>query len=87
MKKYLFDLLALFGVLANSQNIDSLPSLGDASSGSISLAGEYDLGDCGYLYLEVLLRVHDPISKSYVKDFIYRISETSEVRDEDELLS
>ena len=83
MKKYLFlILLALFGVLANSQNTDSLPSLGDASSGSISLAGEYDLGRLWLsLFRSSAKEYDDPISKSYVKDFIYRISETSEVRD------
>ena len=83
MKKYLFlILLSLFGVLANSQNTDSLPSLGDASSGSISLAGEYDLGRLWLsLFRSSAKEYDDPISKSYVKDFIYRISETSEVRD------
>ena len=83
MKIYLFlILLSLFGVLANAQNNDSLPSLGDASSGSISLAGEYDLGR---LWLSLVRssakEYNDPITKSYVKDFIYRISESSEVRD------
>jgi len=75
-------LLSLFGVLANSQNNDSLPSLGDASSGSISLAGEYDLGRLWLsLFRSSAKEYNDPITKSYVKDFIYRISESSEVRD------
>ena len=83
MKIYLFlILLSLFGVLANSQNNDSLPSLGDASSGSISLAGEYDLGRLWLsLFRSSAKEYNDPITKSYVKDFIYRISESSEVRD------
>ena len=83
MKKYLFLILfSLFGVLANSQNNDSLPSLGDASSGSISLAGEYDLGRLWLsLFRSSAKEYDDPIAKSYVKDFMYRISETSEVRD------
>ena len=83
MKTYLFlILLSLFGVLANSQNNDSLPSLGDASSGSISLAGEYDLGRLWLsLFRSSAKEYNDPITKSYVKDFIYRISESSEVRD------
>lgn len=83
MKKYLFlVLLFLFGALANSQNNDSLPSLGDASSGSISLSGEYDLGRLWLsLFRSSAKEYTDPITKSYVKDFIYRISETSEVRD------
>ena len=83
MKIYLFlILLSLFGVLANSQDNDSLPSLGDASSGSISLAGEYDLGRLWLsLFRSSAKEYNDPITKSYVKDFIYRISETSEVRD------
>ncbi|MFL2805182.1 MAG: M48 family metalloprotease, partial [Gammaproteobacteria bacterium] len=66
----------------NSQNNDSLPSLGDASSGSISLAGEYDLGRLWLsLFRSSAKEYNDPITKSYVKDFIYRISESSEVRD------
>ena len=74
--------MSLFGVLANSQNNDSLPSLGDASSGSISLAGEYDLGRLWLsLFRSSAKEYNDPITKSYVKDFIYRISESSEVRD------
>ena len=83
MKKYLFlVLLFLFGALTNSQNNDSLPSLGDASSGSISLSGEYDLGRLWLsLFRSSAKEYTDPITKSYVKDFIYRISETSEVRD------
>ena len=83
MKIYLFlILLSLFGVLANSQNNNSLPSLGDASSGSISLAGEYDLGRLWLsLFRSSAKEYNDPITKSYVKDFIYRISESSEVRD------
>ncbi len=83
MKTYLFlILLSLFGVLANAQNNDSLPSLGDASSGSISLAGEYDLGRLWLsLFRSSAKEYNDPITKSYVKDFIYRISESSEVRD------
>ena len=83
MKIYLFlILLSLFGVLVNSQNNDSLPSLGDASSGSISLAGEYDLGRLWLsLFRSSAKEYNDPITKSYVKDFIYRISESSEVRD------
>ena len=83
MKIYLFlILLSLFGVLANSQNNDSLPSLGDASSGSISLAGEYDLGRLWLsLFRSSTKEYNDPVTKSYVKNFIYRISESSEVRD------
>ena len=83
MKIYLFlILLSLFGVLANSQNNDSLPSLGDASSGSISLAGEYDLGRLWLsLFRSSAKEYNDPITKSYVKDFINTISESSEVRD------
>ena len=83
MKNYLFLILFfIFGVLAYSQNNDSLPSLGDASSGSISLAGEYDLGRLWLsLFRSSAKEYNDPITKSYVQDFIYRISETSEVRD------
>ena len=83
MKNYLFLLLFfMFGVLAYSQNSDTLPSLGDASSGSISLAGEYDLGRLWLsLFRSSAKEYNDPITKSYVQDFIYRVSETSEVRD------
>ena len=83
MKNYLFLLLFfMFGVLSYSQNSDTLPSLGDASSGSISLAGEYDLGRLWLsLFRSSAKEYNDPITKSYVQNFIYRISESSEVRD------
>lgn len=61
---------------------DPLPTLGDYSSASISLSGEYDLGRLWLAMYRGSTREHsDPLMRTYLEDLIYRLSETSEVRD------
>ena len=61
---------------------DPLPSLGDYSSASISLSGEYELGRLWLAMYRGSTKEHsDPLMRTYLEDLIYRLSETSEVRD------
>tara|TARA_B100000035_G_scaffold313487_1_gene327286 strand:- start:1564 stop:3006 length:1443 start_codon:yes stop_codon:yes gene_type:complete len=61
---------------------DPLPTLGDYSSASISLSGEYNLGRLWLAMYRGSTKEHsDPLMRTYLEDLIYRLSETSEVRD------
>ena len=61
---------------------DPLPTLGDYSSASISLSGEYSLGRIWLSMYRGSTKEHsDPLMRTYLEDLIYRLSETSEVRD------
>ena len=61
---------------------DSLPTLGDYSSASISLSGEYSLGRIWLSMYRGSTKEHsDPLMRTYLEDLIYRLSETSEVQD------
>ena len=61
---------------------DPLPSLGDYSSASISLSGEYSMGRLWLAMYRGSAKEHsDPLMRTYLEDLIYRLSETSEVRD------
>jgi predicted Zn-dependent protease len=61
---------------------DPLPVLGDYSSASISLSGEYNLGRLWLAMYRGSTKEHsDPLMRTYLEDLIYRLSETSEVRD------
>ena len=61
---------------------DPLPTLGDYSSASISLSGEYELGRLWLAMYRGSTKEHsDPLMRTYLEDLIYRLSETSEVRD------
>lgn len=61
---------------------DPLPVLGDYSSASISLSGEYNLGRLWLAMYRGATKEHsDPLMRTYLEDLIYRLSETSEVRD------
>jgi len=61
---------------------DPLPALGDYSSASISLSGEYELGRLWLAMYRGSTKEHsDPLMRTYLEDLIYRLSETSEVRD------
>ena len=61
---------------------DPLPSLGDYSSASISLSGEYNMGRLWLAMYRGSAKEHsDPLMRTYLEDLIYRLSETSEVRD------
>jgi len=72
---------AIFPTAYLGQNED-LPVLGDYSSASISLSGEYELGRLWLsMYRGSTKEFKDPMIRTYLEDLIYRISETSEVRD------
>ncbi len=61
---------------------DPLPSLGDYSSASISLSGEYNMGRLWLAMYRGSTKEHsDPLMRTYLESLIYRLSETSEVRD------
>lgn len=61
---------------------DPLPTLGDYSSASISLSGEYSLGRIWLSMYRGSTKEHsDPLMRTYLEDLIYRLSETSEVQD------
>ena len=82
MKYFYLFLLIAFSTSSFNQTEDNLPLLGDPSSAAISLSGEYELGR---LWLSVfrssVKEYEDPLTTTYLEDLIYRISETSEVRD------
>ena len=82
-KLYLLLIVLLFSSLFYSvTNEDPLPELGDASSASISLSGEYSLGRLWLAMYRGNTKEHsDPLMRTYLEDLIYRLSETSEVRD------
>ena len=82
MKYFYLFLFIAFSTSSFNQTEDNLPLLGDPSSAAISLSGEYELGR---LWLSVfrssVKEYEDPLTTTYLEDLIYRISETSEVRD------
>ena len=61
---------------------ESLPELGDASSSSISIASEYNLGR---IYIAQVRRsapdYSDPVTQDYTEHLVYRLSEFSELSD------
>ena len=61
---------------------DNLPVLGDYSSASVSLSGEYDLGRLWLAMYRSSIKEHDdPMIRTYLEDLLYRLSENSEVQD------
>ena len=63
-------------------NDENLPVLGDYSSASISLSGEYELGRIWLsLYRSAVKEHNDPMIRTYLEDLLYRLSEDSEVQD------
>ena len=82
-KLYLLLLMVFFS--SHFQSLvdeDPLPTLGDYSSASISLSGEYSLGRIWLSMYRGSTKEHsDPLMRTYLEDLIYRLSETSEVRD------
>ena len=82
-KLYLLLLMVFFS--SHFQSLvdeDPLPTLGDYSSASISLSGEYSLGRIWLSMYRGSIKEHsDPLMRTYLEDLIYRLSETSEVRD------
>ena len=82
MKYFYIFLLLSFSSISLNQSEDNLPLLGDPSSASISLSGEYDLGRLWLsIFRSSVKEYEDPLTTTYIEDLIYRISETSEVRD------
>ena len=82
MKYFYIFLLLTFSSISLNQSEDNLPLLGDPSSASISLSGEYDLGRLWLsIFRSSVKEYEDPLTTTYIEDLIYRISETSEVRD------
>ena len=82
-KLHLLLFVLLFSPLFHSVvDEDPLPSLGDYSSASISLSGEYNMGRLWLAMYRGSTKEHsDPLMRTYLEDLIYRLSETSEVRD------
>ena len=61
---------------------DNLPVLGDYSSASVSLSGEYELGRLWLAMYRSSIKEHDdPMIRTYLEDLLYRLSENSEVQD------
>ena len=83
MINQLYFFLSLLSQLLISQEKDlNLPDLGDRVSGVISLEQERILGQ-GFLeqvYAQAPL-INDPIIQEYTELLIYRLSETSQVKD------
>ena len=81
--RYLFLALLFVTQFVYSQNKDlNLPDLGDRISGAISLEQEKMLGK-GFLeqvYSQAPL-INDPIIQEYIELLVYRLSETSQVKD------
>ena len=82
MKYFYLFLILCFTSFSFLQTDDNLPMLGDPSSAAISLSGEYDLGRLWLsIFRSSIKEYEDPLTTTYIEDLIYRISETSEVRD------
>lgn len=82
-KLYLLLLMVFFSSYFQSLvDEEPLPTLGDYSSASISLSGEYSLGRIWLSMYRGSTKEHsDPLMRTYLEDLIYRLSETSEVQD------
>ena len=86
MKNKLFFIIIsfCFSTFLASQNTNGqdLPVLGDYSSSSISLSGEYNLGRIWLsMYRSVAQEYDDPMIRTYLEDLLYRLSEDSDVQD------
>ena len=86
MKNKLFFIIIsfCFSTFLASQNTNNqdLPVLGDYSSSSISLSGEYNLGRIWLsMYRSVAQEHDDPMIRTYLEDLLYRLSEDSDVQD------
>lgn len=71
----------LFTPFSQGAQID-LPSLGDSSSGLISMEQEYTLGRTWLRNLRQQAKtIHDPIVTEYTENLIYKLASHSEVKD------
>ena len=74
--------LIIFSSAFSQINDENLPVLGDYSSSSISLSGEYELGRIWLsIYRSAVKEHNDPMIRTYLEDLLYRLSEDSEVQD------
>jgi predicted Zn-dependent protease len=75
-------LLTIACLLAMPSSADDLPSLGDASSATVSPQQEHDLGRAWLSLLRSQVsQLNDPQLKNYVETTVYRLAETSQVQD------
>ena len=86
MKNKLFFIIISFcfstSLVSQNTNGQDLPVLGDYSSASISLSGEYNLGRIWLsMYRSVAQEHDDPMIRTYLEDLLYRLSENSDVQD------
>ena len=86
MKNKLFFIIISFcfstSLVSQNTNSQDLPVLGDYSSASISLSGEYNLGRIWLsMYRSVAQEHDDPMIRTYLEDLLYRLSENSDVQD------
>jgi len=86
MRKKLFYSLFIIAIssllISLTDDQDNLPVLGDYSSASVSLSGEYDLGRLWLSMYRSSIKEHDdPMIRTYLEDLLYRLSENSEVQD------
>ncbi len=86
MKNKLFFIVIILSLSSTlfslTDDQDNLPILGDYSSASISLSGEYDLGRLWLAMYRSSINEHDdPMIRTYLEDLLYKLSENSEVQD------
>ena len=76
MKRFFLFLTLLALTFSNAQNIeDDLPILGDRSSASVSLSGEYGMGRLWLSLFRSQAKEHsDPVVRSYIEDLVYRLA-------------
>jgi len=79
---HLVGLLILLFCLPSKGATNELPSLGDATSGLISLEQEHKLGRTWLRNLRQQAgTIHDPVLTEYTENLIYRLATHSEVKD------
>ena len=67
MKYFYLFLLLSFSTISLNQSEDNLPLLGDPSSASISLSGEYDLGRLWLsIFRSSVKEYEDPLTTTYL---------------------
>ncbi|WP_437881539.1 M48 family metalloprotease [Pseudomonas sp. LRF_L74] len=75
-------LLALACVMALPTSADDLPSLGDASSSIVSPEQEHQLGSAWLSLLRgQVQQLPDPLLKDFVENSVYKLAETSDLKD------
>lgn len=81
MFKLLITILTTFSLTCQGAN-NTLPNLGDAASGLISLEQEHKLGRIWLRNLrQQASTLHDPVITEYTENLIYRLASNSQVQD------